>query len=833
MVLADMAQKVAQRLKGFDVSTAEGIVRRRETEKAVISTIDNASVSLIEGGKAALDAAERSALTVAKENVLGRLGQAKTAEDATRIIEDVLTDPKIPDRVRSVLLNEVKDGMSPRSIDNQMTVLDPTTNKIRPELAKTLTDGGSTPEGIALFEELVRKGVTTNEDLAAVMMAMKFDPKRIAELTKIAKDHNLFSMYMEFWMSSILSGVRTLGGNLISNVFQSVAQPLKLAAGGEVKESLAMFSSYLHTFEMMFRGADTMERHAAMKPQTAAWKSFKSESPIFDASTFRSEGRPDTHAIPGKAGEIIRLPLRLMGATDEFFKQLNYSAYLNYSATKDAHALVASGKLLPEKAGEFVANRMSRGYASSGGAALNEAGEPLMFEAFRWAENSTFSRSLAAQDNWVATIGEGVQRLTNRAPGLKLILPFVKTPTNILREAIAYTPVLNLTLRDFRRDLLGRFPGDAATAALRAAEARGQLMMGAGAMTLFSVAASMGMITGTGPQNPAERQRLMETGWKPYSFRVGSEEAGFTYIEYRKLEPFATILGLAADMADAQARIQANPDDPAAKKLSEVWSSAVFSITRNITNKTYLMGIRDLTTAFTSGEAASVDRIIQNRVASHIPAILGSIPDVQEDLAVMRSTADAILSRLPGGSSMLPSRRNIFGETIPAANPMLKMSPIGVSSQNSDAAEFEITRLGYGFTMPAEIWQGIDLTVLRDSKGVTAYDLWMKNIGEVKSNGKTLRQTINDTVNTPQYQALPLPRGDGDIDNLRIKTLKSIISKYRNAAFEKMTKEVPEVREARRQKITAANPKLPPRPPSQIINAAPTSTYATLQGLTN
>lgn len=64
-------------------------------------------------------------------------------------------------------------------------------------------------------------------------------------------------------------------------------------------------------------------------------------------------------------------------------------------------------------------------------------------------------------------------------------------------------------------------------------------------MASVSMLANDGLITGRGPADYRENNVLRETGWQPYSIRVGD-----TYYAYNRFEPVGILFGLAADWAD-------------------------------------------------------------------------------------------------------------------------------------------------------------------------------------------------------------------------------------------------------------------------------------------
>ena len=72
----------------------------------------------------------------------------------------------------------------------------------------------------------------------------------------------------------------------------------------------------------------------------------------------------------------------------------------------------------------------------------------------------------------------------------------------------------------------------------------GSLFFGGG-----MIAAMNGTITGSGPEDYKQLQLKKQTGWQPYSIKVGDE-----YISYQRLDPFASVFGLMADLNDIMVR---------------------------------------------------------------------------------------------------------------------------------------------------------------------------------------------------------------------------------------------------------------------------------------
>ena len=69
--------------------------------------------------------------------------------------------------------------------------------------------------------------------------------------------------------------------------------------------------------------------------------------------------------------------------------------------------------------------------------------------------------------------------------------------------------------------------------------------MGALMYTTMGGLAASGVVTGGGARDPQQRALDIATGWRPYSIKIGDK-----YISYQRLDPFSTVLGLAADTVE-------------------------------------------------------------------------------------------------------------------------------------------------------------------------------------------------------------------------------------------------------------------------------------------
>jgi hypothetical protein len=216
---------------------------------------------------------------------------------------------------------------------------------------------------------------------------------------------------------------------------------------------------------------------------------------------------------------------------------------------------------------------------------------------------------------------------------------------------------------------------------------------------------------------------------------------------------------------------------------------------KNITNKSYLAGIEQITDAFSQPERFA-PRLLQNRVSSLlVPAAVSQAVGAfggDNYMLEARGYFDQIFKRIPGGDQFVDPVRNALGEkvVVPSLAPGLDyINPITVSTKKNDPVMDEMVNLQHGFSLPSVIQDGgINLAEITNPKGQTAYDRWLELQSQVRINGLTLRQSLEKTIRSPQYKKLS-DQVLEDFDSPRTKTLQRVISGYRAFAKEALLKE--------------------------------------------
>lgn len=613
----------------------------------------------------------------------------------------------------------------------------------------------------------------------------------------------VFQATQEFWVNSILSGPTTQVVNTLSNTINTFYRPLEGIVGsvlaGDARTAKTFMSQLRYTFQVM----DDASK--------AAFRVLKTGKNIFDvnSTTFRETTR---RAISGEAfgatgtakavldtvGGIVNLPGRFLMTTDEFFKQVTARSRIMAQLERRAidQGLTAADDIAKKVADDLNVMMTGDGAVRSQASVLED--EALRLAKEQGIEGSELSKfvtehlqknrevldldSLAREGlsearavTFQTPLGNGfagsLRDMTIRHPALGFALPFITTPTNLLKFAFKRMPGISLLSSKMQKELLSEIPEVAA-------RARGRQAMGTMFVGTAGILALQGKITGSGPEDIAERKILMETGWRPYSLNIGDE-----YYSFGRAEPFATFFGIVADMADVWKR----GDREGAETGEKLLNATIVALSENITNKSYLQGIAtamDLITGGDYGRAATARRFAGSFVPNLFAKFKGTAGD--DNLREVRTSLDAILGKIPGATDVLPPRRNILGEEVTDTtkgmfldakwiNPYLK------SAKSNDKVFDELARYGSSLKNPSTTYNGIDLLQVTDDNGRTAFDIWMERVGQTRIKGKTLRQALDRLMNTRKYRNLTDEIVPG-IENPRVNAIRRTISQYRAQA---------------------------------------------------
>jgi len=512
----------------------------------------------------------------------------------------------------------------------------------------------------------------------------KIDPENQIAVNKFIRQSSqatITDMIFEAWVNALLSSPVTQVVNNVSNTLVALTKiPEKLFAisiealrAGITKTPKERFFGEVpaHIF-----GA----RHGLKEGVRKAIEVFKIESP-FEIS--KLDIRPEKYAsIPSKVfregiakkkikigdkefevpftGEIqiggkqVRIPGRVLMAMDSFFKTINYEAELYSLAYRQASKEGLKGAARVQRTGELISNPPEN--------FMKKASEEMLYRVFQKDLGST---------------GKVLQKLREKAPGLRYVIPFLRTPINIAKFGLERTP-LNYP-RIFRDILKGKLKGGEISDELA------KTTMGSTVGAAVYMYAKDGLITGGGPRNRTERDALYRTGWQPYSLKIGNQ-----YYYYGRLEPLGMIVGLAADASEIVDVMDS--EDPA-----NIASLIVVAISKNLLNKTFMLGLSSIFNAI-SDPSRYGERWVRNFGGTIVPTGIATFSRALDPIMKNPETfIDSLTTRIPWMADDIPPRRDLWGEPITRGEGGFverMISPVYRSKVGGDKINEELVRLG-------------------------------------------------------------------------------------------------------------------------------------------
>jgi len=489
----------------------------------------------------------------------------------------------------------------------------------------------------------------------------------VDEILKAAKgvDFNDFNQATEFyrqfvkptareWIdllryNSMLSSPKTHLVNIFSNLLNTtLIAPLEKAMQGGID---FLSSKITGNARKVFAGESTKFIQGYFSNLKKATINFadvlKGKSPITQLDLkyipFSKEG------VKGKVAKLLSYPTRLLEASDRFFMDLT-------------------------QAGE----RAALDYRVSKGVAVKEIEETALDASkYRLYRQELFSpeqgKVLDAVDHFTSTL----MNLRNSKNPIvstisKFTVPFVKTPMNIFKQGVEYSPLGLSTLvgaKNKQQQLAKAMLGSA---------------FFAGAATLVA----SDRLSGAEPRDANGIRDWRSAGKQPYSVKIGDK-----WVSYQKFPPAISFsFSLLSTINDTL------KDKKIDDNIVDITLSAVSKYGQFLSDQSYAKSIGDMLGSIQGGEAG-IERLISNYPQQLIPfRALGSWFARMFDASQRKvdSKADFIdkqiqqlMINMPFLSMAVPAREDKDGNPIPNYNRFWKaFSPLDITTANEKFTKF-------------------------------------------------------------------------------------------------------------------------------------------------
>lgn len=362
-------------------------------------------------------------------------------------------------------------------------------------------------------------------------------------------------------------------------------------------------------------------------------------------------GNPDIRQLPlttkkgmaRVAENVLNYPMRLLEGMDQFFGTLTQAGVersLNYRASKGVNV----GNIA-YKAEQEAANRLFRGE-------IGGKDQGTLLRAIDQVTNLVF-RARSNENPIVRTIAQ-------------FTLPFVKTPMNIVKQMVEYSPagVLTIPGAKFKQEQLAK------------------AVMGAGVALGASQLLSSDRLTWSEPTNEKQRNAFKASGLQPYAIKIGDK-----WVSYAKLHPVIGFnLAMVAALNDSfkNKKLSESEVETALTGLSKWWGY--------FADQSYIKNMGDLV-ASARGDLTGTARLISNYPTQVIPfrALMSWVERLVDpyqrqadpDGSILEKQLQIIGSQIPGIAGNVPTRKNLYGEPIENQNRLINaFSPAKITTEN-------------------------------------------------------------------------------------------------------------------------------------------------------
>lgn len=455
--------------------------------------------------------------------------------------------------------------------------------------------------------------------------------------------------------------------------------------------------------------------------------------------------QPGASAAEKVAGEVVRT---LGTRPSVFFDEVAKTFFRKAALYDQYHQLAYSGRFKGREAEVYNAlkkidTKDLRWSENVVGANIKGVGkrelQKIVAYAKEHAKYNTFQSDLG-------TFGQDLTKLKTGNPIGTLILPFVKTPINILKDAMTYIPGVNLipgvTSTRFAKTPAGRYIKDANGERIKIPylsneQKIARAAMGMGALSILALNSGAGMITGSYPKDPGKRAALQAANIPEYSVKIGNN-----WIPYGRIEPLATTLGMMVDtIGIIQDRYKMNPND---RSIGGDVSALTNAMANNLANKTFLQGLSGMLQAMNDPERHG-SAWVKGFSSLAVPGAVAQFAKAGDPYQRISSGfTEAVQARVPGMRQDLPVRYNLTG-TEPAANPAYGVNAftgIGVRSAEQTPAQKLLMDTGAKYELPNKKIRAVDLTDVQQSQ----YQ---------ELSAKLIDQRLSAIANSPEFKNIP------------------------------------------------------------------------------
>lgn len=572
--------------------------------------------------------------------------------------------------------------------------------------------------------------------------------------------------------SSMISGTSTMTRNVIGNTGMVVSKPGRSLLAVPIDAAISVVTGQ----RTRYASEVPAELFGMFKALPAALRKTGRRARAVREIDDIYSGR-----VQQIAGGVMKIPFKAMSVVDQFFYDKVFHGEMWRQAERAAKQLGKSAAdVMDEQAG--IATKLDKIEGAAEdlrkmGEALKREGKTLSreqaaemrrltAEAEELHSKSFIKKAAFMADRTVYTAREGealdksldaLDLMAKYNPLVDLLLPFRRTPANVVRELLRSSPIGLVTGANRAAQQLAKgVPIDEIQG--RLVDDMSQAILGTATMYTFIHYAAAGQIKANPFKEaaPAERATEEAAGILPNTIQIGDWS-----VPVDRLEPFGPFLLNAARVAEL--RKGENPPE----NLVEDLVAATTNLALLSSKETFLDPLAEFTEAIQDDK--SLAKYMQGVGATFVPRVVGQFDQrVKEDPG--GGPIAGFINKLPGQGE---AKLGLFGAERVSQAPTMSHFLGRTGKLGNDPVAQEMVRVG-SFHLPPTSFDSIE-------------DPAEQRLAR-QAKGRFQRQAVERVIKSPQYQQLPpTPQGNklrkdlidkayelaGSAVNQRVKALKT------------------------------------------------------------
>jgi len=310
---------------------------------------------------------------------------------------------------------------------------------------------------------------------------------------------------------------------------------------------------------MTWKGLKTREQHRGVRKLETDY------TQAISANTLGIKEGTTAAWFTDKTGQINRVPTaNLMGAEDAFFKVLSERGKIRHIAHREA----VLQKLTGDEYDNFISMRMENPTPD------------MKKQASKSGLEATFQTE-------VGKIGGIARTIRETIPGGRYIIPFVKTPINLVYEGfVERTPIALIS---------GKYKAALQKGGVEAQMAKGKMAVGTSVNAILLGYAMNSEVIGSFPRDRKMREAMQDAGIKEDSFVFTDEDGNKEYHSYDRLEPYNSILKLCGNISQTIKFANLDGENPEAEEeFKKLAAGLTVGSAEATVNQTFMRGLHEL-----------------------------------------------------------------------------------------------------------------------------------------------------------------------------------------------------------------------------------------------